>query len=85
MLVVTFAMVLPFLVATFACFCILWVVSHASIVLTVVLGVFFFIIYVVGAWCAWQAGSFDENEEGEEEDESYHPQSGDEQQEFKGD
>lgn len=83
MVVVAFAMVLPFLVATFACFCILWVVSHASIVLTAVLGVFFFIIYVVGAWCAWQAGSFDENEE-EEEDESYHPQSGDEQ-EFKGD
>ena len=82
--VVAFAMVLPFLVATFACFCILWVVSHASIVLTAVLGVFFFIIYVVGAWCAWKAGSFDENEE-EEEDESYHPQSGDEEQEWKGD
>lgn len=75
---VVLAMVLPFVVATFACLGILWIVSHASIVLTLVLGVFFFMIYVVGAWCAWQAGSF----EATEEDES-HPQSGDE--ELKGD
>lgn len=75
------AMVLPFIVATFACLGILWIVSHASIVLTVVLGVFFFIIYVVGAWCAWQTGSFEEEGEGDES----RPQSGDEQQEWKGD
>jgi hypothetical protein len=80
--VVVLAMVLPFVVATFACLGILWIVSHASIVLTVVLGVFFFIIYVVGAWCAWQTGSF---EAGEEDGDESHPQSGDEQQEWKGD
>jgi Sec-independent protein secretion pathway component TatC len=76
---VAFAMALPFLIATCLCICILWIISHASIVLTGILGVFFFIIYGVGLWCAWHAGSFHENEEEEES----HPQSGDE--EFKGD
>jgi hypothetical protein len=86
MVAVVFAMVLPFLMATFACLGILWIVSHASIVLTVVLGVFFFIIYVVGAWCAWQTGSFEAGGGEDDEGDESHPQSGDEREhEWKGD
>jgi ABC-type transport system involved in cytochrome bd biosynthesis fused ATPase/permease subunit len=67
-------MVLPFIVATFLCLGILWAVSHASTALAILLGTFFFFIYVVGACCAWYAGSFSTKEDHDDEGD----QSGDE-------